>query len=97
MNQHDILTGSGLDGRALPAMPDRTCADWTSNADTNVTAQVGHVDRGGGGTNPMSWNSAHATPGCTQQQIISVGGAGRLYCFATNYSRALVGEPGGCV
>jgi hypothetical protein len=99
-NQHDILTGSQLDGTAFPASPDRTCAAWTSNAgppdagatdaastDGGVetpTAQVGHFDRMGGGTNPQSWNSAHATPACNEASIKQVGGAGRLYCFAIN-------------
>jgi hypothetical protein len=89
-NQHDILTGSQLDGTAFPASPDRTCANWTSSAAPtdagaeNPTAQVGHFDRGGGGQNPQSWNSAHATPGCNQASLVQVGGAGRLYCFAIN-------------
>jgi hypothetical protein len=30
-NQHDILTGSMADGRAFPAVPDFTCAGWTSS------------------------------------------------------------------
>ena len=29
-NQHDILTGSDSDGRALPAAMDANCANWTS-------------------------------------------------------------------
>lgn len=88
-NQHDILTGSTLDGMALPPMPDVTCSNWTSAAPRSdaggvPTAQVGHFDRVGGGVNPQSWNSAHATPACDQTALMSVGGAGRFYCFATN-------------
>jgi hypothetical protein len=30
-NQHDIMTGSMADGRAFPAVPDLTCAGWTSS------------------------------------------------------------------
>jgi hypothetical protein len=83
-NQHDILTGSTLDGQAMPAAPDVTCAGWTSN--NAGTAQVGHVNRMGTSPPPnnTSWNSAHATPNCTQAGIQQVGGAGRLYCFAIN-------------
>jgi hypothetical protein len=36
---------------------------------------------GGGGT---SWNSAHATRGCSQADLAATGGAGRFYCFAIN-------------
>jgi len=83
-NQHDMLTGSTVAGMAFPATPDRTCADWTSNATTGVTGQVGHANRAGGGDIPTSWNSAHATPNCSQASIMGVGGAGRFYCFAIN-------------
>jgi hypothetical protein len=31
-NQHDMLTGTQIDGTAYPASPDRTCAGWTSSA-----------------------------------------------------------------
>jgi len=81
-NQHDILTGSNLDGTAFPAGEDRTCNNWTS-ADTG-SAQVGHHDRQGGGANPNSWNSAHASKGCSQQALVGTGGNGYFYCFATN-------------
>ena len=79
-NRHDILTGSNLDGTALPAGQDTTCNNWTSNADGS--AQVGHHDRQGGGTNPNSWNSAHATKGCSQAALQGTGGDGLFYCFA---------------
>jgi hypothetical protein len=42
-NQHDILTGSNLDGTAFPAGEDRTCNNWTSSS--TGSAQVGHHDR----------------------------------------------------
>jgi len=78
-NIHDILTGSQLDGMAFPtATPDQTCNNWTSN--TTGGARVGHHDRTGGPG--VSWNSLHTTPGCTQQNLAQVGGAGLLYCFA---------------
>ena len=79
-NRHDILTGSNLDGTALPAGQDTTCNNWTSNSEGS--AQVGHHDRTGGGTNPSSWNSAHATKGCSQAALQGTGGDGLFYCFA---------------
>ena len=77
-NTHDILTGSGLDGRALPG--DNTCNNWTSAA--AGAARVGHHDKQGGGENPNSWNSAHASSGCSQANLVGTGGAGLFYCFA---------------
>jgi hypothetical protein len=80
-NTHDILTGSGLDGR-LP-MGATNCNNWTSNAaGAPNAANVGHHDRGGGGQNPNSWNAAHATNGCSQANLVATGGAGLFYCFA---------------
>jgi hypothetical protein len=79
-NRHDILTGSDLDGRALPAGEDRTCRNWTSNGEG--AAMVGHHDRQGGGQNPTSWNAAHASSGCSQQALQGTGGDGLFYCFA---------------
>lgn len=79
-NQHDILTGSQPDGTAFPAGQDRTCKNWTSS--TGDSAQVGHFDRTGGGN--TSWNSAHPSKGCSQDNLIATGGNGYFYCFAAN-------------
>jgi hypothetical protein len=79
-NQHDILTGSQPDGRAYTDAADHTCKNWTSSSDG--TAQLGHFDRTGGGN--TSWNSTHASRGCSQENLVSTGGAGFLYCFAVN-------------
>ena len=79
-NEHDILTGSQPDGRAYTDSADHTCKNWTSSGDG--TAQLGHFDRTGGGN--TSWNSTHPSRGCSQQNLVSTGGAGRLYCFAAN-------------
>jgi hypothetical protein len=79
-NEHDILTGSQPDGRAYTDTADHTCKNWTSSSDG--TAQLGHLDRLGGGN--ASWNSVHASQGCSQQQLVATGGAGKLYCFAIN-------------
>jgi hypothetical protein len=82
-NVHDILTGVGLDGRVSSDAGDSTCENWTSNG-AGGAAMLGHHDRQGGGANPTSWNSAHASRGCGQANLVATGGAGLFYCFATN-------------
>jgi hypothetical protein len=79
-NRHDILTGSQLNGTVFPGDTDTTCRNWTSSAEGS--AQVGHHDRQGGGANPTSWNSAHASRGCSQENLRGTGGDGLFYCFA---------------
>ena len=79
-NQHDILTGSQADGRAYADGMDHTCSNWTGNG--MGSAQVGHFDRTGGPN--TSWNSAHPSRGCSQENLVGTGGAGLLYCFAVN-------------
>ena len=81
-NHHDIITGSLMDGTLSPDTTDTTCNNWTSNS--TGAAYVGHHDRQGGGSNPTSWNSAHLSRGCSQQNLISTGGNGLFYCFAIN-------------
>lgn len=78
-NQHDILTGSDSHGR-LPvgSAATTTCNNWTSSGEGY--AVVGHHDRAGGGNS--SWNSAHLSRSCGQEDLIATGGAGLLYCFA---------------
>ena len=82
-NRHDILTGSLMDGTAGSDSVDTNCQNWTTNAE-NGSALVGHHDRQGGGTNPTSWNSAHPSRGCSQENLRSTGGDGLFYCFAIN-------------
>ncbi len=79
-NTHDMLTGSQPDGRAYTDNADHTCNNWTSSG--MGTAQLGHSDRTGGGN--RSWNSAHASRGCSQADLVATGGAGLFYCFAIN-------------
>jgi len=79
-NMHDMLTGSQPNGRAYTDNMDHTCNDWASSG--MGSAQVGHSDRSGGGN--TSWNSAHASRGCSQQDLVGTGGAGLFYCFAIN-------------
>ena len=87
-NQHDILTGSSPDGTALSGDKDMTCGNWTKSGDG--AAMVGHADRTGLDDSPpaKSWNSSHTSRGpqggCSHADLNSTGGAGLLYCFATN-------------
>lgn len=83
-NEHDILTGSTLDGRTVDDGTNHTCNNWTSSAAGTGTAQVGHFDRTGGGQNPTSWNSAHGSRGCSQENLVATGGNGYFYCFAVD-------------
>ncbi|MFZ0852163.1 MAG: lectin [Hyphomicrobiaceae bacterium] len=84
VNQHDILTGSTADGRALPPDKDMTCGNWTKNGDG--AAMVGHHDRMGlrDDAPSKSWNASHPSRGCSAAALKSSGGAGLLYCFAAN-------------
>ena len=79
-NTHDMLTGSQPDGRAYTDNQDHTCNNWTSSGAGQ--AQLGHSDRTGGGN--RSWNSAHASRGCSQADLVATGGAGLFYCFSPN-------------
>ena len=81
-NMHDILTGSQLEGTAFSGEADMTCKNWTSSGAGG--ARVGHHDRQGGGEHPTSWNSAHGSRGCSQDDLQGTGGNGLLYCFAAD-------------
>jgi hypothetical protein len=80
-NMHDILTGSALDGTAFAADGYTNCDNWTSSDSAGGT-RVGHHDRTGGGQDPTSWNSAHTSRGCGQENLRGTGGNGLFYCFA---------------
>ena len=83
-NTHDILTGSRPDGTAFPGTEDTTCGNYTkSGADGSVF--LGHHDRNGTAPDDTakSWNSSHASKGCSDDGLKSTGGAGLLYCFAS--------------
>ena len=84
-NKHDILTGSQLDGTAYPAGDDLTCGNWTIGNSGTLPgkAQVGHHDRESKSPGVSSWNSAHASRGCGQEDLKESGGDGLIYCFAT--------------
>lgn len=83
-NQHDILTGSRPDGTAFGGPGAFTCGNWTQSGEG--TAVIGHHDRSGLSPDPwaVSWNSSHQTRGCSQEALVSTGGAGLFYCFAAN-------------
>ena len=76
-NRHDILTGSLMDGTSAV---DMNCSNWTSSGEERAT--VGHFDRQGGGDNPTSWNQAHASRSCSQEDLRATGGDGLFFCFA---------------
>jgi hypothetical protein len=80
-NVHDMLTGSNADGTLAAG---QTCGDWTLNGEG--TAMLGHSDRMGPETlaTGTSWNAAHGSRGCSQDNLVSTGGAGLYYCFAVN-------------
>jgi hypothetical protein len=93
--RHEMLTGTQTDGTAFTDAQDHTCNNWTSNAspaagrggdlnasDGRLNAQIGFPDRNGGGSG--SWNSAHGTRGCAQEDLPRTHGIGLFYCFATN-------------
>ena len=77
--QHDILTGTNEDGTKNAD----TCRDWTVG-DASAKAMLGHADRLGRNPGLNSWNAIHASQGCGQEQLQPTGGAGMLYCFASN-------------
>ena len=87
-NRHDALTGSQPDGTAFAAGEDRTCGNYTKSGQGSV--MVGHSDRLGlrDDAPSKSWNSSHPSRGpgggCSQDDLKSTGGAGLLYCFATD-------------
>ena len=72
-NRHDILTGSDPQGMYSTG--------WTSN--TQGSAIVGHHDRMGLSQDwhMLSWNSAHGSVGCGQEDLRKTGGNGLFYCF----------------
>lgn len=82
VNRHDILTGSKSDGTFYSGSDDSTCNKWRS--DSIGSARLGHHDRTGGGDDPTSWNSAHGSRGCSQENLESTGGDGLFYCFESN-------------
>jgi hypothetical protein len=84
VNLHDILTGSSPEGMAVVGDTDTTCGNWIKSGEGS--AIVGHHDRNGldESAPAKSWNSSHATRGCSVEALKATGGGGLLYCFAAN-------------
>jgi hypothetical protein len=82
-NQHDMLTGSDSHGRAFSSGVSRnanlTCNNWTYDG-PDGSAMIGHHDRLSSWN--TSWNSSHATNGCSAEALLETGGGGHFYCFA---------------
>lgn len=81
-NQKDIMTGSTKAGTAMDSSVDTSCSNWTSNDEG--TAQSGHHDRLNWYVWGSSWNSVHASRGCSPEAIKGSGGDGLFYCFAAD-------------
>ncbi|CAN5901387.1 hypothetical protein BH11PSE8_BH11PSE8_43620 [soil metagenome] len=83
-NTHDILTGSQPDGTVIAGNVNSTCGNWTQNGEGS--AMLGHHDKTGldESVPAKSWNSSHLSRGCSNDALKATGGAGLLYCFATN-------------
>ncbi len=81
-NQHDMLTGSTLEGRSFPPNLNLTCNNWTSS--NFGSAMLGHSDREGIADTVYQHSpfSAHMSRDCTQPGLVATGGAGLFYCFA---------------
>ncbi len=81
-NQHDMLTGSDMEGKAFPGNLNLTCNNWSSS--TFGSAMLGHVDREGNADTVFqkSWISSHMSRSCSQPDLVATGGAGLFYCFA---------------
>src|SRR5215467_4373529 len=81
-NQHDMLTGSDLEGKAFAGNLNLTCNNWTSS--NFGSAMLGHVDREGIADTvyQKSWVSSHMSRSCSQPDLVATGGNGLYYCFA---------------
>ena len=81
-NQHDMLTGSDMEGRAFPGNMNLTCTNWTSSQDGS--AMLGHGDREGIADTVYQHSpiSSHMSRDCTQPGLVATGGNGLFYCFA---------------
>ena len=71
-------------GEVVNGRGDTTCGNWTKSGEGS--AILGHSDlQGLKDTRHMkSWNSSHGSRGCSQENLVSTGGAGLFYCFAAN-------------
>jgi hypothetical protein len=82
--QHDMLTGTQQNGTVVAGADDATCSNWTSSAEGQGSAVVGHSDLTGNSQGINFWNFSHKTAGCSPANLQRPGGAGLFYCFASN-------------
>jgi hypothetical protein len=92
-DDHDVLTGSNMQGRLFSMNRGDTCNDWTSAGGTTGRPMLGHSWPARSG---MNWIQAHQAPGCAAgAQLVQIGppqpgdrsvgaggGYGGIYCFA---------------
>jgi len=80
-NEHDMLTGSDSDGRALPGGlgHDLQQLDVGRHRSPRHARPFGSQRR-----RQRVGNSAHMSRDCTKAGLIATGGAGHFYCFAIN-------------
>ena len=82
VNQHDMLTGSDMQGKGFPGNLNLTCNNWTSS--NFGSAMLGHADGRGIADTIYQHSpfSAHMSRDCTQPSLVATGGNGLFYCFA---------------
>jgi hypothetical protein len=68
--------------RTAPRNAD-TCNNWTVGR-RQRQGDARHADRLGRNPGVNPWNASHPSQGCGLEQLAPTGGAGLLYCFATN-------------
>jgi hypothetical protein len=83
-NQHDMLTGSDMQGKGFPGNLNLTCNNWTSS--NFGSAMLGHMDRKGNADTVFQHSpfAAHMSRSCSQPDLVATGGNGLYYCFAAN-------------
>ncbi len=80
-NQHDILTGSSPEGKAMAGDKDTTCGNWTKSGEGS--AIVGHSDRTGldDQRRPSRGTRRMRHAAATSRRCNATGGNGYFYCF----------------
>jgi len=75
-----LLMMGAQEGFAQDDSGDTSMSFFITSAGPGDGADLGGLE--GGGDNPTSWNSAHGSSGCSQQDLQGTGGNGLFYCFA---------------
>ena len=92
-DNHDVLTGTGVDGKLYAHDPRLTCDDWTSAAPSgrpwcghswprigSGTGWMSAINEGGCAPGVNLYDTGPATPGVLT--VGAGGGYGAIYCFA---------------